>query len=133
MKTFVHTLIAFVFLGSAVAVAQSSLSSPHNYKRPVSQKAAKSESSLVVSTEERSVPLNLQNNVASAHNYKRQGGANVAQEATLALNTPVIGPAPQNPFLSPNHYKIQKPMSVEERVARRVETTPSQQKDTSSK
>lgn len=133
MKTFVHTLIAFVFLGSTVAIAQSSLNSPHNYKRPVSQKVAKSESSLVVSTEERSVPLNLQNNVASAHNYKRQGGANVAQEATIVLSTPVIGPAPQNPFLSPNHYKIQKPMPVEERVAYKVETTPSPLKDTVSK
>ncbi|MFN3380581.1 MAG: hypothetical protein ACK41O_14080 [Runella zeae] len=132
MKTFVHAFMAFLLVGSTVAVAQSNLNSPHNYKRPVSQKSSKSENALVVSAEERAVPLKLKNNIASAHNYKRQGGASVEQEATLVLSSPVIGPVPQNPLLLPNHYKSQKPMKVEERVARKV-VLPEAPKDSLSK
>ncbi len=125
MKSLIHSVIAVVVLGTSSVLAQSaSINSPHNYKRPVSQKAAESSNTLVVSSNERPVPLKLQNNVMSAHNYKRQGSTNFEQEATLVLGTPVIGPAPQNPLMLPNHYKNQfKQAQVEKQVARKVEKT----------
>jgi hypothetical protein len=126
MKSLINSVIAVVVLGTSSVLAQSaSVNSPHNYKRPVSQKAPESSTNtLVVSSNERPVPLKLQNNVMSAHNYKRQGSTNFEQEATLVLSTPVIGPAPQNPLMLPNHYKNQfKQAQVEKRVARKAEKT----------
>lgn len=123
MKSLINSFIAVVVLGTSSVFAQSaSINSPHNYKRPVSQKAVESSNTLVVSSDERPVPLKLQNNVMSAHNYKRQGSTNFEQEATLVLSTPVVGTAPQNPLMLPNHYKSQfKQAQVEKRVARKSE------------
>ncbi len=125
MKSLVHSFIAVVFLGMSSALAQNaSIDSPHNYKRPVSQRAPQSPNALEVSSSERPVPLKLKNNVMSAHNYKRPAGTTVAQEATVVMSVPTIGIEPQNPLVLPNHYKSQaKPMQVEERVARRSEKT----------
>ncbi len=125
MKSFVQSFIVLVLLGSSSVFAQhASINSPHNYKRPVSQKAPESTPSLVVSSNERIMPLELKNNVQSAHNYKRQGKTNFAQEATVVMSVPTIGLEPQNPLVLPNHYKSQaKPVQVDERVARKMQKT----------
>ncbi|AXE17552.1 hypothetical protein DR864_07310 [Runella rosea] len=125
MKSFIQSFIVLILLGSSSVLAQnSSINSPHNYKRPVSQKAPESASSLVVSSNERVMPLELKNNVQSAHNYKRQGKTNFAQEATVVMSVPTIGLEPQNPLVLPNHYKSQaKPAQVDERVARKAKKT----------
>lgn len=119
MKSIIHFGIAVILLSSSCALAQrASIDSPHNYKRPVSQTAPQSQTSITVPTDERSVPLNLQNNVTSVHNYKRQGSVNFHREATVVMSMPVIGIESQNPFLFPNHYKSHvKPTLIEERVA----------------
>ncbi len=123
MKSFVHSCIAVVLLTSSSVLAQSaSIHSPHNYKRPVSQRAPQSQASLVVPANERPVPLKLQNNLTSVHNYKRQGTASFGQEATVVMSVPTIGIEPQNPLVLPNHYKSHaKPTSVEVQVARKNE------------
>ncbi len=123
MKSFIHSCIAFVLLGTSTVLAQkSSIDSPHNYKRPVSQRATQSQTVLTVPSNERIVPLKLQNNVTSVHNYKRQGSVNFQQEATVVMSVPVIGIEPQNPLLFPNHYKSHvKPALTEERVALKKE------------
>lgn len=122
MKPVIYTAIAVAISSLSVLAQTSSINSPHNYKRPVSQKATETPSAVVVTSKERPVPLKLQNNVASVHNYKRQGNLGFEQEATLVLNTPVIGPVPQNPLMLPNHYKSQfKQGQVEKRVARKSE------------
>lgn len=125
MKSFIHSCIAFVLLGTSTVLAQkASINSPHNYKRPVSQRATQSQTALTVPSNERVVPLKLQNNVASVHNYKRQGSVNFHQEATVVMSVPVIGIEPQNPFLFPNHYKSHvKPALMEEQVALKKEKT----------
>lgn len=125
MKSFIQSFIALILLGSSSVLAQNaSINSPHNYKRPVSQKAPQSTSSLVVSPNERVMPLELKNNVQSAHNYKRQGKVNFAQEATVVMSVPTIGLEPQNPLVLPNHYKSQaKPAQMDEMVARKMQKT----------
>jgi hypothetical protein len=125
MKSFIQSFIALILLGSSSVLAQNaSINSPHNYKRPVSQKAPQSTSSLVVSSNERVMPLELKNNVQSVHNYKRQGKVNFEQEATVVMSVPTIGLEPQNPLVLPNHYKSQaKPAQVDERVARKTKKT----------
>ncbi|MFN8347970.1 MAG: hypothetical protein U0X91_23395 [Spirosomataceae bacterium] len=125
MKLIVHSYIGIILLSSLSVMAQrSSIDSPHNYKRPESQRTAQNrhqtEATMVVN--ERIVPLELQNNRMSAHNYKRQGSRSFRQEATVVRNVPVAGSHPQNPLLMPGHYKSQfnaKPVEV--RVARRKE------------
>jgi hypothetical protein len=123
MKSFIHSCIAVVLLGTSTVLAQkASIDSPHNYKRPVSQRTTQSQTALTVPSDERAVPLRLQNNVASVHNYKRQGSVNFHREATVVMSVPVIGIEPQNPLLFPNHYKSHvKPAPVEERVALKKE------------
>ncbi|WP_428658084.1 hypothetical protein [Runella sp.] len=123
MKSFVQSCIAVILLSSSSVLAQSaSVNSPHNYKRPVSQRAPQSQAALVVASSERPVPLKLQNNAMSVHNYKRQGAMNFAQEATVAVSVPTIGIEPQNPFVLPNHYKSHaKPAPVEMQIARKNE------------
>lgn len=122
MKSVIYTAIAVAISALSVLAQTSSINSPHNYKRPVSQKAPQSPNAIVVTSNERSAPLKLENNVTSVHNYKRQGSANFEQEAVLVMNVPTIGITPQNPLMLPNHYKSHfKPIQVEERVARKSE------------
>ncbi|AEI50063.1 hypothetical protein [Runella slithyformis] len=123
MKSFIQSCVAVILLSSSSVVAQSaSINSPHNYKRPVSQRASQSQAALVVPSNERPVPLKLQNNLTSVHNYKRQGTTNFAQEATVVMSVPTIGIEPQNPLVLPNHYKSHaKPASVEMQIARKNE------------
>lgn len=117
MKSFITTIAAVALLGTTSVMAQ--LNSPHNYKRPVSQKSTTKSANIVV--EDRVAPLKLNNNVASVHNYKRQGSANFQQESIVALSAPVIGNSPQNPTALPNYYKSQfKPMVSENRSAIKV-------------
>lgn len=123
MKSFVQSCIAVILLSSTSVLAQSaSINSPHNYKRPVSQRAPQSQSALVVPSNERPVPLKLQNNLTSVHNYKRQGTTSFAQEATVVMSVPTIGIESQNPLMLPNHYKSHaKPAPVEVQIARKNE------------
>jgi hypothetical protein len=124
MKSFIHSCVAVVLLSTSAALAQrASIDSPHNYKRPVSQqRTTQSQPALTVPSNERIVPLQLQNNVASVHNYKRQRSVNFHREATVVMSVPVIGIEPQNPLLLPNHYKSQaKPAVMEDRVAYKKE------------
>lgn len=123
MKSFVQSCIAVILLSSTSVLAQSaSINSPHNYKRPVSQRAPQSQAALVVPSNERPVPLKLQNNLTSVHNYKRQGTTSFAQEATVVMSVPTIGIEAQNPLMLPNHYKSHaKPASVEMQIARKNE------------
>ncbi|MCA0232892.1 MAG: hypothetical protein LCH91_20665 [Bacteroidetes bacterium] len=117
MKSFITTIAAVALLGTTSVMAQ--LNSPHNYKRPVSQKSTTKSANIVV--EDRVAPLKLNNNVASVHNYKRQGSANFQQESIVALSAPVIGNSPQNPTALPNYYKSQfKPTVSENRSAIKV-------------
>lgn len=120
MKKIVNTLIGVLVLSAGAVLAQSSIiNSPHNYKRPVSQQKVQSESTLSVVPEERAVPLALKNNIASVHNYKRQGSARFEQEAVVVRATSPVGVAPQNPFLMPNNYKSQfRPVKIEQRIAK---------------
>lgn len=123
MKSFIHSCMAVVLFSTSTVLAQrASIDSPHNYKRPVSQRATQSQTALTVPSNERVVPLKLQNNVTSVHNYKRQGSVNFHQEATVVMSVPVIGIEHQNPLLFPNHYKSHmKPIMVQERVALKKE------------
>ena len=119
MKSFITTIAAVALLGTTSVMAQ--LNSPHNYKRPVSQKSTTKSANIVVEVEDRVAPLKLNNNVASVHNYKRQGSANFQQESIVALSAPVIGNSPQNPTALPNYYKSQfKPTVSENRSAIKV-------------
>ena len=120
MKKVVNTLIGVLVISASSVFGQSaSINSPHNYKRPVSQQKVQSESTLSIVGEERVVPLALKNNIASVHNYKRQGSARFEQEAVVVRATSPVGVAPQNPFLMPNYYKSQfRPMKVEQRIAK---------------
>lgn len=123
MKFIVHSYIGIVLLSSLSVMAQrTGIDSPHNYKRPESQRAAPRQTGLTVAVNERTVPLDLQNNTMSAHNYKRQGRVNFQKESTVVINVPVIGIQPLNPLLIPDHYKSQfKEKPVEVRVARKKE------------
>jgi hypothetical protein len=120
MKKVVNILIGVFVLSAGSVLAQSaSVNSPHNYKRPISQQKVQSQSTLSVLPEERAVPLALKNNIASVHNYKRQGSARFEQEAVVVRATSPVGVAPQNPFLMPNYYKSQfRPTKVEQRMAK---------------
>lgn len=120
MKKVVNTLIGVLVISASSVFGQSaSINSPHNYKRPVSQQKVKSESTLSIVGEERVVPLALKNNIASVHNYKRQGSARFEQEAVIVRTTSPVGLAPQNPFLMPNNYKSQfRPVKTEQRIAK---------------
>ena len=117
MQSFITTIAAVALLGTTSVIAQ--LNSPHNYNRPVSQKSTTKSANIVV--EDRVAPLKLNNNVASVHNYKRQGSVNFQQESIVALSAPVIGNSPQNPTALPNYYKSQfKPTVSENRSAIKV-------------
>jgi len=115
MKSLITTVAAaIVFVSSTSVWAQ--IDSPHNYKRPVTQKNIKPSSTVVA--EERVAPLKLNNNVTSVHNYKRQGNVSFQQEAIVALSAPVIGNTPQNPTVLPNYYKSQfRPIATDDRSA----------------
>ncbi|MEI7581524.1 hypothetical protein [Runella sp.] len=123
MKSFSHSCVAIILLSTSAVLAQRvSIDSPHNYKRPVSQRTTQNQTALTVPSDERVVPLKLQNNVTSVHNYKRQGSVNFYREATVVMSAPVIGIEPQNPFLFQNHYKSHvKPALMEETVALKKE------------
>ncbi|MFN4144656.1 MAG: hypothetical protein ACK4GN_02450 [Runella sp.] len=119
MKTYATSLlIVFLLATTAVFAQKSTINSPHNYKRPVIQHTSSQKG--IVQSEDRT-PLKLENNVFSAHNYKQQSpGIRFDSEATLVLSTPVLGPAPQNPLLMPQHYKTYLGVSpVREQVARK--------------
>lgn len=119
MKKFISSIFAITFLSSVAVVAQNaSINSPHNYKRPVSQKA-KPTSTTITNEETRIAPLKLENSVSSVHNYKRQGSTSFAPEATVAVSVPVLNVSPLNPLLMPHHYKGHfEPIKVEHRVAK---------------
>ncbi|AYQ31316.1 hypothetical protein [Runella sp. SP2] len=126
MKSIITLIASVVTLSATTAFAQ--LNSSHNYKRPVSQQKVATDAQIVVN--ERIAPLKLNNNVASVHNYKRQGSVGFEQEAIVALSAPVIGNTPQNPMLLPNYYKGHaKPVGVENRNAMKSIKTVEPSKD----
>lgn len=115
MKSFISSVAVAIVIASITPVL-AQIDSPHNYKRPVTQKSTQVAPEIVV--EERVAPLKLNNNVTSVHNYKRQGSVSFQQEAIVALSAPVIGNSPQNPTALPNYYKSQfKPTVLENRNA----------------
>lgn len=104
MNSFIKYAFAFLAFSSGSVYAQkSSIDSPHNYKRPVfQQRKAWAESNNVTVF---SQPWHqIQNNISSVHNYKRQGGVDFISEAALAVQMPT-NPITFNPLLASNHYK----------------------------
>lgn len=115
MNTFFKSLVTIAILSSSAAFAQkSSMDSPNNYKRPVSQQRAAQSETVGISTQKQ-----VSTYASSAiHNYKRQGMKDVTSEALLVFQMPRMEPAPLNPLLSPNHYKLHfKSISTSESVA----------------
>jgi len=127
MKKFLASVFGAVLLSSAVSIAQrSSVDSPHNYKRPVSQKV---KVSVPDESQARIVPLKLQSNINSVHNYKRQGSVSFAQESVLAVDVPPLNTQLLNPLTMQNHYKGHfEPIKVEQRAAK-INTKTSLPKD----
>ena len=107
-------------LGGTVTVAQNvSVNSPHNYKRPVTQKVIQNKPNVVTNITNRATPLELQSSHMSVHNYKRQGSRDFAQEAVVAVDVPPLNTSPLNPLFLHNHYKGHfEPIKVKQRVAR---------------
>lgn len=104
MKNFIKYAFAFIAFSSGSVYAQkSSIDSPHNYKRPVfQQRKALAESNNVTIYSQPS--HQIQNNISSVHNYKRQGRVDFTSEAALAVQMPT-NPITFNPLLSSNNYK----------------------------
>ncbi|MEZ4904602.1 MAG: hypothetical protein R2822_24070 [Spirosomataceae bacterium] len=127
MKKFISSILTITLLGTTVSVAQrASVDSPHNYKRPVSQKT---KSATTEERIDRVAPLKLQNNVMSVHNYKRQGSTSFAQESIVAVNVPPLNVQPLNPLLIQHHYKGHfEPIKVEQRAAKINKITESKEK-----
>lgn len=104
MKNFIKYAFAFIAISSSSVYAQkSSIDSPHNYKRPVfQQRKALTESNSVTIYSQPS--HQIQNNISSVHNYKRQGRVDFTSEAALAIQMPT-NPITFNPLVSSNNYK----------------------------
>lgn len=104
MKNFIKYAFAFIAISSSSVYAQkSSIDSPHNYKRPVfQQRKALAENNNVTIYSQPS--HQIQNNISSVHNYKRQGQVDFTSEAALAVQMPT-NPITFNPLLSSNNYK----------------------------
>jgi hypothetical protein len=107
MKTLIKYVLALLTVSSfSVQAQQSSLDSPHNYKRPVFQqnKALKESNKAVMVSQS---DYKIQNNINSVHNYKRQGvTTNFASETPFMINMPTAKSFHLNPLLASNHYKF---------------------------
>lgn len=104
MKNFIKYAFALIaFSSNSVYAQKSSIDSPHNYKRPVFQQhKALVESNNVTIYSQPS--HQIQNNISSVHNYKRQGRVDFTSEAALAVQIPTNS-ITFNPLLSSNNYK----------------------------
>ena len=105
MKNLIKSLFIVVLMISTSTFAQkSSIDSPHNYKRPVfQQRKALAESNAITAPIQAN--YQIQNNIRSAHNYKRQGTVDFVSESILVFSVSAKPEITMNPVLSSNHYK----------------------------
>ena len=130
MKKFLQSFALIAVLGITTTFAQSSIDSPHNYKRySVPQKKAPVNGFTSVVTPQAS--YQFQHNLTSLHNYKRQGKADFSSEALLSFSVPAVKPNALNPLVLPNNYKIYfRPLTIDEQIARKdTGTQPATQQD----
>ncbi|AFK01934.1 hypothetical protein Emtol_0782 [Emticicia oligotrophica DSM 17448] len=105
MKNLIKYVLVLVGMASGSVYAQkSSIDSPHNYKRPVfQQRKALAESNSVSVMSQSS--NKIKNDISSVHNYKRQGRANFASEASLVVSMPPSQSVGMNPLMASGNYK----------------------------
>jgi len=106
MKSLFQTSAFIALLScSSVFAQQTSIDSPHNYKRPVSQQSSQPSNRFTV-VPKNQVSYKQQQPINSLHHYKKQHNQNFASESKLSFKTQSGVLNPMNPVLVPNHYKF---------------------------